>query len=147
MGIYSINPDVTNENTMGGDLKELDSLVEAYIYDDLYKLSDTDKQAFIESDEAKSMLEAGVITKKTLVRLSKKDDLSRRATMAAFQLAKENDDPLWDLLVKNRIKERDLIEKIERKYSAKSIKAAKEGQKSYLKNKMPLAFLRPGNIK
>lgn len=145
MGIYSTT---TPENRMEGQLSEsaLAELGEAYIYDELSMLSDDQKQAFVESDEAKAMVEGGILNKKTLVRLTKKDDLSRRSTMAAFQLAKEADDPLWQQLVKNRIKERELIAKIESKYASKAEKSAKIGQKEYLSKKMPLAFMRPNGV-
>ena len=54
----------------------------------------------------------GKLSKKTIVRLSKKDDLSKRKKMAALNLAKQNNDPLWDKLALNRVKERELIQKI-----------------------------------
>lgn len=139
MGIYApgagISEDVQLENP--------DELLEAYIYDELSMLDDTMKEAFINSPECEAMIEAGVINKRTVVRLSKNDDLIRRRKMAAYQLAKEKEDPLWDKLVKNRIKERELIAKIVAKYGMKAEKVAKIGQKQYLKSKMPLMFMRP----
>lgn len=139
MGIYSLNEDA---NTNAG-IQDERALQEAFIFDELCKLSDAEVQAFIESDEAKSMLEAGILTKKTLVRLTKQDDLSRRMTMAAMQFAKEADDPLYHQLKKVHIKERELRNKINNKYSSKSQRVAKIGQKEYLKGKTPLAFMRP----
>jgi len=139
MGIYS---GINNGNAIQGELKNPGELLESYIFDELCHLTDERKQEFVNSEEAAAMVEAGIISRKTLVRLSKADDLSRRMKMASFQLAKDNDDMLWNQLVKNRIKERELIDKITTKYGSKAGKAAKIGQKKYLSKKMPIAFLR-----
>ena len=85
MGFFS-----TDSGSMIGSLKNENELMEQYIYDEVSMLTDEDKQAFIESAEAKILLEKGLISRKTLVRLNKNDDLTRRTKMAAFQLSKEN---------------------------------------------------------
>ena len=143
MGIYSMYDD----HIIDESLKNPNELTEAFILDELAHLSDEKKEEFINSEEAKAMIEAGLISKKTLVRLSKTDDLNRRSTMAAFQMAKENDDPLWNMLVKNRIKERELKQKIVQKYSSKAARIAKTGQKEFLKNKMPAFFMRSTEVR
>lgn len=137
MGIFSPNSVV-----MENELKDTNELLEAYIYDELSRLSDEKREEFVQSEYAQSMLESGLISRKTLVRLSKNDDLERRIGMAAIQLSKEHDDVLYDQLVKVRIKERELLEKINNKYANKATRVAKIGQKDYLKNKMPVAFIR-----
>ena len=118
--------------------------LEACIVDEVSHLSDEKIQEFCQSPEAEALVEAGVMRKKTLVRLSKKDDFSRRRTMAAFTIAREKKDPLWAKLVKNRVQERKLIGEIVKKYGGKADKVAKAGQKEYLKQKMPLSFMRAG---
>jgi hypothetical protein len=118
--------------------------IESCIMDEVSHLSDEKIQEFCNSEEAEALVEAGVMRKKSLVRLSKKDDFSRRRTMAAFAIAKEKHDPLWDKLVKNRVKERELIGAIVKKYGGKADRVAKAGQKEYLKQKMPLSFMRAG---
>lgn len=143
MGIFSTNNYVSQEGSFNEDLKNPNELLEAYIADELRFAPEEKLQEFVNSPEAAAMMEAGIITRKTLVRLSKNDDLSRRTTMAAFQLAKEADDPLWNQLVKNRVREKELISKIEQKYSSRATKAARIGQKEYLKKKMPLSMMRP----
>ena len=110
------------------ELQGASELQEAYIYDELSRLPDDKRKEFLES-----MLEAGLIGRKTLVRLSKSDDMERRITMAAMQLAKDHNDPLWDKLAVNRVRERDLLSKITTKYGAKAQRIAKMGQKEYLK--------------
>ena len=138
MGFFS-----TDSGSMSGSLKNENELMEQYIYDEVSMLTDEDKQAFIESAEAKVLQEKGLISRKTLVRLNKNDDLTRRTKMAAFQIAKENKDPLWAALVKNRIKERILINKIATKYASKSKVAAKKGQREYIKQAVGSRFVRP----
>lgn len=117
-------------------------LLESYIYDEISKLSDEKKQEFVQSEAAQVMMEAGLIGKKTLVRLSKNDDLERRMGMAALQLAKDSNDILFDQLTKIRMREKELLDKINKKYETKAAKAAKMGQKEYLKGKIPVGFMR-----
>ena len=130
MGIYSSN---YNESAQDFEIQDMDALGEAFIYDDLSKLSDADKKAFLESEDCALLEAKKLIGRKTLVRLSKNDDITRRTTMAAMQLAKERKDPLWEKLVKNRIKERQLLAAIRKKYGAKGQRVARQGQKAYLK--------------
>lgn len=130
MGIF------TDSSTSGIEvtLKNPDVLQEAFIYDELsHRLTEEEKADFINTEAADMLIREGLIGKNTLVRLSKNDDLTRRVTMASYQLAKENNDPLWDKLVKNRVMERKLIGQIRNKYSGKSSRAAKVAQKEYLK--------------
>lgn len=145
MGVYDSNSG-SQQAIMEGELQNPNELLEAYIYDELCSMTDEDKRAFVNSPEASAMVEAGLIQKKTLVRLTRSDDLSRRLTMACFQMAKENKDPLWDQLVKNRIKERNLIGQIKKKYASRATKTAKMGQKQYLKSKMPVQLMKPTRI-
>ena len=92
-----------------------------------------------------TLVEAGKLRKKTLVRLSKKDDLTRRQKIIALNLAKENNDPLWDKLALNRVKERELIAKIVAKYGTKSQKLAVKSQKDFLKGAhLPASFMKAG---
>ena len=126
-----------NENdrqgVLGEDLANPNALLEAMIYAEASKLPQDERIAFAESEEAQLLVEKSVLNKKTLVRLSKNDDLARRVKMAAFQVAKEKKDPLWTKLVKNRVIERALIKKIVQKYSNMAVRVAKAGQRDYLK--------------
>lgn len=134
-------------NAAYGGMDETDipqGFLEMCITDEVSHLSDEKIQEFCESDEAQALVEAGIMRKKTLVRLSKKDDMSRRRTMAAFTIARDKKDPLWAKLVKNRVMERKLIGDIVRKYGNQAERVAKVGQKEYLKHKMPLSFMRAG---
>jgi hypothetical protein len=103
---------------------------EACFYDEHYSDSDDEKRALLE--EADVLLEAKKISRKTIVRLNKNDDLTRRTGMAALQLAKDNNDGLWKKLVKNRIMERKLLAAIKKKYANKAQIAARKGQRAYV---------------
>ena len=59
------------------ELQGASELQEAYIYDELSRLPDDKRKEFLESEQCQSMLEAGLIGRKTLVRLSKSDDMER----------------------------------------------------------------------
>lgn len=115
-------------------------LREAFIYDEIAGLPQALREEFVEG-VGQQLCEAGIIGRRTLVKLSKLDDLERRIRMASLQLAKAAKDPLYDQLEKNRIKERMLLNKIDVKYSTRASRAAKQGQKQYLKN-VPANFLR-----
>jgi len=126
-----------NENdrqgVLGEDLANPNALLEAMIYAEASKLPQDERIAFAESEEAQLLVEKSVLNKKTLVRLSKNDDLARRVKMAAFQIAKQKKDPLWTKLVKNRVIERALIKKIVQKYNNQAVRVARKSQVEYIK--------------
>lgn len=107
-----------------------DELLEAFFYDDHYSDSDEEKQELLESSDV--LLEAKKISRRTIVRLNKNDDLTRRTGMAALQLAKDNNDNLWQKLVKNRIMERKLLAAIKKKYANKAQLVARKTQRDYV---------------
>lgn len=137
MGIFNSS----FNNDFDEDLK-YDELLETYIYDEISKLPDEKIQEFVHSEAADAMMQKGLIGKRTLVRLSKADDMERRIGMAALQIAKDKDDPLWNQLAKIRERERDILDKINKKYENKARQSAKVGQKEYLKKKIPVGFMR-----
>lgn len=116
-----------------GDLILSDALNEAYVYDELSHLPQEELDEFLASEACEVMCEEGMVSRRTLVRLSKNDDLSRRTTMAAFEMAKKNNDPLWTKLVKIRALEKKYVSSIVKKYNNKASKAAKISQKEYIK--------------
>lgn len=118
----------------------IEELTEAFLCDEVMRLPDALYEEFINSDGLEALAEAGKFKKNTLVRLNRQDDLSRRITMAAQQLAKEANDPLFDKLHLNRVKERELLNKINQKYANKAGRAAKIAQRNYVKTKLPLGF-------
>lgn len=127
-----------------------EELKEMFVYDELSQMLNTDelREEFFNSEYPEALEEAGIVSKKTLVRLSKKDDLSRRKKMVVFQMAKEANDPLYGQLVKLRKKERAIIGKLYTKYSGRAAKVAFKGQKDYLKNNrlVSLNFIKDKNL-
>lgn len=105
-------------------------------------MPEEERKQYLESDEVQSALEAGVIGKRTIVRLSKMDDLSRRIKLAALQKAKEDNASEWTLLKKNRVMERKLLGKIMQKYSMRVKQDAVKSQRALLKV-TPNAFSKP----
>ena len=139
MGIFSGSAVIAVEEEFDESL--INEFQEAVIADRVAALDDESLAEFCSPNGYGSVLvEAGKMRKKTLVRLGKNDDLSRRETMAAMTLAKRAKDPLWDKLALNRVKERELLGKIKQKYGNKANKLAKAGQKDYIKNRMPSGF-------
>ena len=87
---------------------------------------------FLESNETKAFTEARKMSKNTYVRLNRNDDYTRRAHLASLVLAKKNNDPLWNKLALNRVKERRLREAIFKKYGTKAAKVAKVSQRQHI---------------
>ena len=134
-------------NRMEYDI-DMDKLVEAFLIDDLTHNygEDTIKEFCAPDGCGEALVEAKVLGKRTIVRLSKTDDLDSRSTIAAMQMAREKNDPLWTQLVKIQAKRKELIAKIKDKYHSKAQKAAVVGQKEYIKTmrKVPKSFMQMG---
>jgi hypothetical protein len=144
MGIYTTS---TGVSEAAEDIEvNYEELMEAFFYDDFASCSDEEKKALIESGELALLEKKNITNRKTLVRLNKNDDISRRTTMAALQLARDNNDPLWKALKTNRIRERQLLAKIEKKYGSRASKVARVGQKEYLKNVNKPKMLKAADI-
>lgn len=108
-------------------------LLEAFFVDDVLRLTSDDIKSFCESEEAKILQEKAVLKKPTMMRLSKADDEKRRIKLAAYQLAKEANDPEFAKLKKYTALRKQSIQKIMNKYGAKATKVAKVAQKNYMK--------------
>ena len=122
-----------NMNAIPQDGIELtDTYMEACLYDQLSRLYESTRIEFVNSEEAEIMVNEGMISRKSLVKLTKNDDLSRRTTMAAFDIAKKKNDALWRQLVELRKKEKKIIIALVKKYANDARKTAVEGQKDYI---------------
>lgn len=144
---------IFTENTMFGnaiteEFADPNVLVEALIVDEISHLPQEKIQEFCQPGGVGEVLvQEGKLKKKTLVRLSKKDDLTRRTKMGALMLAKEKNDPLYQKLVINRAKKRELVDKIMQKYGNKGAKVARQAQAEYLhgsKAVLPKSFMKAG---
>lgn len=139
------------ENTIEESFKNENEIIEMLIVDEVTHLGDDEKikEFCAPGGVGEELVSEGRLTKKTIVRLSKQDDFSRRRKMMAIRLAKENNDPLYDKLTLNRVKERDLLDKIMKKYGTKGGRLAQQAQKEYLhpssdKKILPKSFMKAG---
>ena len=115
---------------------DMDALVEAFIIDDLTHNygEDTIKEFCAAGGVGEALLEAKVLSnKRTLMRLSKESDLERRKVIAAIQMARAKNDPLFAKLVKHKLLFKQDRQKIVAKYGSKASRAAIAGQKEYIK--------------
>lgn len=110
-----------------------DALFGLYLVDDISRGTTEQIQKFCESAEAQILIEKQVLNKPTLHRLSAKDDLKRRIKLTAYQIAKDNKDPLWEKLVKYQGLKKQYAKKILDKYGKKAERIAKIAQKNYIK--------------
>ena len=122
------------------DQETYDAIFEQYLIDEVSQFTDEEREQFLESELCDSLLEAGKMRKNTIVFLSGKDDLARRTKMGAITMAKQHKDPLFEKLRVNRVKERQLLSQIMKKYGHKSSKMAKKSQKDWIRNRMPKNF-------
>lgn len=113
--------------------KDPNAIINLFILDEVSQLPDEKIKEFCApGGVGEQLCEAGKLRKNTLVRLSKKDDLARRETMVAMQLAKENNDPLWRKFVLYTQKRNEMKDQIKKKYNTKSARLAKQGQQEFL---------------
>lgn len=110
-----------------------DTILEMFIADDVSRGTSEQIKEFCESEQAKILVERGVLRKPTLVRLSKKDDEKRRVKLIAYQLAKDAKDPEWTKLQKYQTLRKECIEKIMRKYGNNAQRMARIAQKNYIR--------------
>lgn len=110
-----------------------EAFMEAAIVQQIERMDDNERAAYLKSDEFKALAEAGVVGRRAIVRMSKQSDLDRRMHLLCLQLAKERNDADWEALRRNRIKERQLLNKIYNKYSERVRKQATTAQKRLIK--------------
>ena len=110
-----------------------DAMLEAAIVQEVEMMHDAERKAYLESDEFQSLVEAGIVGRKTVVRLNRNDDMNRRIHLLCLQMGKENGDADWDALRKNRIRERQLLQKLYTKYGNRVRRNAVTSQKRLIK--------------
>lgn len=151
MGVFSFNSHDSHEDDLDITEEEMaavvDELKSIMLAEDIaYGMSDSERKAFLESEEFEALTESKKFKKKTLVRLNKQDDLTRRADQAAIVIAGQKKDRLFDLLALNRQKERKLRALIFRKYKVQALKAAKTSQRDYIKDANKAKLMKPADL-
>lgn len=126
--------DETYEGVEGGEgISDTAAFLEALIVDRVASMNEAERNEYMNSEEFKYLEEAGVVGRKAIVRMSKQADLDRRVMLAAMQMAREKGDNDFELLRKNRIKERQLLDRIYKKYNNMVRRDAKKAQQKLIK--------------
>lgn len=112
---------------------DMAALVETMLVDIVSQMPDSQRRAYLESQELQDLCEAGIVGHRSITRLNRQDDFTRRLHLAALQKAKENGDANWEALRKNRIEERRLRESIFKRYESQVRRDAMQAQKRLLK--------------
>lgn len=133
MGILSGNNDTLLEN----ELKDYDELQISYMIDEIAHMPDEERKQCIAENAA--IWEAkGILGKRTIVRLSRDDDIQRRKHIASLQMAREKNDWRYTKAMEFRRKYKSLLNDIYKVFDSKSNAAAKKGQREYMKNRRTL---------
>lgn len=110
-----------------------DALLENMLIDQMNRMTDEEFQAYTESADFQNLVEAGVLGRRSVVKMTRKDDLNRRIHLASIQMAREQGDADWEALRKNRVNERRLLKKIYTKYANRVRRDAMQSQKRLIK--------------
>ena len=120
-------------------LKNPNQFREAVIFETVRHLPAQKRREFINSNEAKVMVNEGYITDETIERLSDSEDTSIFKT-AVCHMAKENDDPDWDEFVMHQIEARRLLNDMIARYGDKAKNVADNAYKDFVEHCVPEYF-------
>jgi hypothetical protein len=129
MGIYS--------NTAEDYEVDMNALIEAFLIDDLTHNygEDTIQEFCAPGGVGEALVEAKVLsTQKTVNRISKKDDYTRRVVITCINMARQHKDPLYAKLVKYQLLRKQARKKIVEKYGSRAKKVALKAQREYIKS-------------
>ena len=122
---------------------ENEAELRGYIFESaVAAMPDEARKAYLESDEVKAAIEEGVVGRRSIMRLNKNDDLTRRTKLACLQKAKEDNTQEWKQLRKVQAKRKALLSKITMKYQSRVQRDAQKAQRAMLKV-TPNAFTAP----
>lgn len=93
-------------------------------------LSEEEREELLED-----FVKEGFLSEKVIVKLDKKSQISQATTKAAIALARQNNDPLYKLLIKAYSLKKKAIENIKKKYATKAGKVAKDKKKALATSK------------
>lgn len=93
------------------------ALIEAFILHDISKLDQSKIYEFCSLDGVGDALcKSGFMNPDNIAGLQKTDDTETKVDIAVLRIAIENNDPLFDELVKSRNREKELLELLSSKY-------------------------------
>lgn len=125
--------------SLATELKNPNELFEAFLLDDICRLSDEEKAQFIQSEACELLINEGMLAKRNIMKLTKESDLDRRMKVASLQMAKEKGDRLYNLAIKYRALSKQHVAAIVKKYHMQAERLAKIGQKAYIR-KNPISM-------
>ena len=117
----------------GEGVVDSDALLEEFIVDLVCRMNEDARNEYLQSEEFQTLVEAGAVGRKAIVRMSRQADLERRINLVSIQKAKEKGDADWEALRKNRVNERRLLNRIYQKYGRAVRQDAVASQKRLLK--------------
>lgn len=110
---------------------------EMMLYQDLAAMPEEKRKKILENADYKEVrdawMEAGLINKTSIMKLSKESDLERRTSTAVMALARENNDPDYIRYAKLKAQTRELKGRMSKRYSNKAKLLGKASQKEYIK--------------
>lgn len=112
---------------------DMDSVIEAFIFDDLNRMSEEKYNSFKETAQFEALLERQVLNKPAVMRLDKKSDMVRRVRLMCYMLAKKDNNPHFAKCKKYRALWKAERAAIFKKYAMTATRLAKVSQKEYLK--------------
>ena len=120
-------------------LKDPDKYRNAVLFEALRKLPEDKRKEFLNSKEAKIMVEESMIDADVIERLKNIDD-NRMLKITVCDLAKENEDPEWDELVECRIRERQLPNSLINKYALEAKDKIEKANEQIINKSIPEYF-------
>lgn len=128
--------DVEDDDSLADAVNDV--IDEAYLINSCINDPSGENLKFVQENFS-AINEGRKMAKRTVVRMSKDDDLKRRKSVAAMLIAREKKDPDWVKAMKFRKLYILYKKKIIKKYDSKSNRAAKLSQRKHIKDmrKMP----------
>lgn len=132
----TVQQEETLQDLLGDDISVAES---CFIVDEVSHLSPELIREFCkEGGVGEALVNEGKISRKTIVRLNKADDLHRRAQIGAMLAARNAKDPKYAKYMKYKALCRDLKKEILEKYATKGERIAKQSQREFLGRKSSL---------
>lgn len=126
---------------MEGSLKNPHQFRDAVLFEHLSALPNEKIKEFVSSKEAKFMLSEGHMSPDVIDRLNEAmANDTRMLKLTVCHMAKENNDPLWEALVKCRLEERSIMNAIVERYADEGSAIAESAKQTFVESCVPEYF-------
>lgn len=126
---------------MEGCLKNPHQFRDAVLFEHFSALPNEKIKEFVSSKEAKFMLSEGHISPDVIDRLNEAvNNDTGMLKLTVCHMAKENNDPLWEALVKCRLEERNIMNAIVERYAEEGSAIAQTAQQIFVESHVPEYF-------